>query len=153
MSSKTFRVAVQTERISFTLEYLQGGKPASKVFNCRPTVPVGLILQFADIGSMKGEDEKSGSEALDMIKQLYKAAIVPEEFPAFEALLDDPDAGITVDMYSEIAGWLAGEYTARPTGENSESSPPASSSGTDSTVGASPVVLSYSKSVPVEASA
>lgn len=151
MASKSFRVAVQTEQIDFTLEYLKDGKPHSKTFHCRPTVPVGLILQFAAAGGGE-EKDKDGAKFMDLIQDLYKAAIVPEEYPGFEDLLNDPDAGIDIEMYSEIAGWLAGEYTARPTGENSDSSPQAPSSGTDSTGGASVIPLTYSRPEPVEAS-
>ncbi len=152
MASKSFRVAVQTEKIEFTLEYLRAGKPASQTFHCRPTVPVGLILQFASAGGPQDEKDKDGGKFMELIQDLYKAAVVPEEYPVFEELLNDPDAGIDIELYSEIAGWLAGEYTARPTGENSESSQPASLSGTDSTGGASVIPLTYSRSEPAEVS-
>lgn len=146
MSSKTFRVATQTERIEFELEWLDPSRTRqSRVFHCRPTVPLQLILDFADM-SVKGDDEEgaaTGIAAMNMVSHLFETAIVPEEYPAFKALLDDPDVGITVETYSEIAGWLASEYTARPTGQNSENSSPAVSSGNASTDGASVTELTY----------
>lgn len=148
MSSKTFRVATQTEKIQFDLEWTNGkGEACSQLFHCRPTVPLQLILDFADM-SVKDEDEEgtaNGIAAMNMVKQLFETAIVPSEFPLFQKLLDDPDVGITVETYSEIAGWLAGEYTARPTGKNSESSSPAPLSGTALTGGVLPVALTYSR--------
>lgn len=146
MSSKTFRVATQTEKIEFELEWLDPSRQRqSRVFHCRPTVPLQLILDFADM-SVKNDDEEgsaTGIAAMNMVSHLFETAIVPEEYPEFKALLDDPDVGITVETYSEIAGWLASEYTARPTGQNSENSSPAGSSGNASTDGASVTDLTY----------
>lgn len=147
MSSKTFRVATQTEKIEFTLEWAApDGSPQSRVFHCRPTVPLQLILDFADM-STKNDDEEAGSKAgvaaMEMVSELYKNAIVPAEYPDFQKILEDPDTGIDISTYSEIAGWLASEYTARPTGENSPSSSPAGSSGNGLTAGASPTELTY----------
>lgn len=149
MSSKTFRVATQTEKIEFTLEWTApDGSPQSKVFHCRPTVPLQLILDFADMSTKtEDNDETSGSKAglaaMEMVSELYKNAIVAAEYPEFKRILEDPDTGIDIAIYSEIAGWLAGEYTARPTGENSPSSSPAGSSGSGLTAGASPTELTY----------
>lgn len=145
MSAKTFRVAVQSDPVEFTLEYTKGPDKdhASKTFHCRPTIPVGLILEFASLSDPDAPD--TGGRAMTLIGDLYKKAIVPDEYEAFENLLQDPDVGIDVEMYSEIAGWLAGEYTARPTGKNSESSSPAPLSGTALTGGVLPVALTYSR--------
>jgi len=154
MSSKTFRVATQTEKIEFDLAWTApDGSEKTQVFHCRPTVPLQLILDFADM-SVKGEDDDgsaTGIAAMNMVSHLFETAIVPEEYPAFKALLDDPDVGITVETYSEIAGWLAGEYTARPTGQSSENSSPAGSSGNASTDGASVTELTYFRPEPTEA--
>lgn len=147
MSSKTFRVATQTEKIEFTLEWTApDGSLQSRVFHCRPTVPLELILRFADMSTKSEDDEKSaGVAAMEMVKELYAAAIVRDEYAAFKAILEDPDAGVDIATYSEIAGWLASEYTARPTGENSDKSSPPASSGNVSTDGPSAVVLTYSR--------
>jgi hypothetical protein len=145
MSSKTFRVATQTEKIEFTLEWTgPDGNLQGQVFHCRPTVPLQLILDFADMSTKTDEDDsKSGVAAMEMVKTLYEAAIVKDEYPLFRKILDDPDTGIDIAVYSEIAGWLASEYTARPTGENSPNSSPPASSGKGLTAGASPTELTY----------
>jgi hypothetical protein len=155
MSSKTFRVATQTEKIEFELEWLDAShQRQSRTFHCRPTVPLQLILDFADMSTKSDEEENSsatGIAAMNMVSHLFEVAIVPDEYPAFKQLLDDPDIGITVETYSEIAGWLAGEYTARPTGKNSEGSSPAVSSGNALTDGASVTELTYFRPEPTEA--
>lgn len=144
MGSKAFRVATQTEKIEFTLDWTgPDGSPQSRVFHCRPTVPLQLILDFADMSTKDEDETKSGVKAMEMVKELYSSAILPAEYPAFQALLDDPDVGIDITVYSEIAGWLAGEYTARPTGENLDKSSPAESSGSGSTAGPSVTELTY----------
>jgi hypothetical protein len=155
MSSKTFRVAVQSEPIAFTLKWLKDGKPHSCEFHCRPTVPLSLILEFADISikddAAEPSSAASGVAAMAMVERLYQSAIVPAEYPVFKSLLDDPDTGITVETYSEIAGWLAGEYTARPTGDNSGSSSPATPSGNALTAGVSDTELTYFRPEPTVA--
>jgi hypothetical protein len=153
MSSKTFRVSTETEEITFTLEYFIGHgdqrKPMKREFHCNPTIPVGLVLEFAAVGA--GDDEAaSGAKAMEIIARLYQAAIVEDEYPVFEALLNDPKSGIDINIYSEVAGWLAGEYTARPTGENSDNSSPAPSLGKGSTGGASVTPLTFSRPEPAE---
>jgi hypothetical protein len=152
MSSKTFRVATQTEKIEFDLSWTTpAGEDKSQHFHCRPTVPLQLILNFADMSVKDEDDSASGVAAMNMVKQLFETAIVPEEFPTFQKLLDDPDVGITVETYSEIAGWLASEYTARPTGPNSGSSSPDVSSGNALTDGASVTELTYFRPEPTGA--
>ncbi len=154
MGSKTFRVAVAKEKVEFTLEFLRDGKPETQLFHCRPTIPVGMILEFASVGAQDdGEaDPAAGAKAMSMVKDIFRAAIVEDELPLWENLIKDPNVGIDITTYSEIAGWLAGEYTGGDrTGENSETSSQASSSGPASTDGRSPVVLSYSKVEPVTA--
>src|SRR6478609_5299121 len=100
MSSKTFRVATQTEKIEFDLEWLDpSGQRQSRTFHCRPTVPLQLILDFADMSTKSDEEENSsatGIAAMNMVSHLFEVAIVPDEYPAFKQLLDDPDIGITV---------------------------------------------------------
>jgi hypothetical protein len=153
MSSKTFRVATQTEKIDFDLVWTdKDGTEQSKKFHCRPTVPLELILRFADMSTKTDEDDKdskAGVAAIEMVAELYEKAIVADEYPEFKKILEDPDTGITIEVYSEIAGWLASEYTARPTGENSPSSSPAGSSGNALTGGVSSVPLTYSRPEPV----
>lgn len=156
MSSKTFRVATQTEKIEFDLVWTTpNGEEHSRLFHCRPTVPLRLILDFADM-SVKNDDDEEGSSssgvaAMNMVAGLFEKAIVPAEYPEFKALLDDPDIGIDIAMYSEIAGWLASEYTARPTGPSSENSSPDESSGNALTGGASVTELTYFRPEPTGA--
>lgn len=151
MASKSFRVAVATEKIQFDLEYLdKSGRGVTHTFHCRPTISTEFILKFAT--SMDNESKESGIKAISLIQELFEMAIVPEEYGDFLLLLEDPDIGIDINMYTEIASWLAEQYTAgRPTGESSASTQPASSRGTDSTDGASPVALTYSRPEPVAA--
>lgn len=149
MGSKVFRVATATEAVEFTIEYLEGGKPRRKTFHCRPAIPVGAILKFGALAGGGKDDTASGADVMEMVQDIFRTAIVTEEQEEWRRITNDPDISLDVNLYSEIAGWLAGEYTARPTGESSSTSSQDQSSGHASTVGASPVVLSYSKVEPV----
>jgi hypothetical protein len=145
MASKTFRVAVGKEPVEFTLEYLIKGKPTSMVFHCRPAVPVGILMEFAAVGGSDPEDEKANARAMELIQDIFRVAIVEDEINEWERLTREPDVAIDVELYSEIASWLAEQYTARPTGASSSGTAPAGSHGTGSTDGASAEVLTYSR--------
>lgn len=147
MASRSFRVAVATEKIWFDLEYTDArGQGVTQRFHCRPTIPTSVILNFA---SAMGAEE-AGTAAISLIRGLFERAIVPEEYPEFLQLLEDPDVGIDINMYTEIASWLAEQYVAgRPTGESLPSTQQGSSRGTDSTDGASRMALTYSRLEPV----
>jgi hypothetical protein len=78
-------------------------------FRARPTVPGALMLRIAStidgqVGAMSGE-----------IIKLLEGAIWPEDRVKFNALLDDPETAIGIEVLVEILGWLIEEYAERPT--------------------------------------
>lgn len=146
MAGKSYKVARATEPIWFDLTYTRKGVEKTRRFNCITSLPVGQVLDLATIFSVaEGDDEGPGMGVVKEIQDLYKSVILPEDYIVFEQLVRDPEVGIDINLYTEIIADLAAEYTARPTGANSQSSPQAPSSGTDSTDGASVVALTYSR--------
>jgi|SRR6478735_727231 len=144
-TKRSFRTAVNTTEIEFDID--------GRVFKCQPQLPAGLIMRFADVTAGDNDDDTgaSNSNMIAFIRDFLDAAIVPEQRQEMRDLLNDPDVPISINLLLDILTWLAGEYTARPTGESSSptSSPP--SSGQDSTDGHSPTVTTYSRPEPVGA--
>jgi hypothetical protein len=51
------------------------------------------------------------------VNDILDAAIHPDDKAAFDAFVDDPNNGVTLDMLSEISGYLAESFAGkdRPT--------------------------------------
>ena len=138
---KSFRSATTKEPVEF--ETSEGDE-----FTARPKMAAGPLLQFAEITTRQDDEGNSNlsmTEMVEAIKGFFRHALPGEEWFRFEAMLDDEEKGINVQELMEIAGWLAGIYTGRPTGEGSPSTSSTKADGTGSTDGASPEASTFSR--------
>ena len=74
--------------------------------------------------------------------------MLPGEYDRFRALIDDPDVAIAIADLAEIAGWLSGQYTARPTQPSSSEESSPTPPGPSSTDGPPAAVLTFSRPEP-----
>lgn len=124
MARKQFTVPSAEEQVEFDLE--------GKTFRCRPRVSAGILMRFADVAGGP-EDEVDSRAMVRVLREFFVNAIVREDFDEFWGLIEDPDIAIPVETLSEIANWLAEQYTERPTGGPSSSGRGSGSSGGVST--------------------
>lgn len=148
MGSKAFK-ATKGEPVSFTLGgtyladgdgYTQGQEFETEPFECRPRIPAGIMLRFAEIieGDTTGGEESAAAaamESLRVVTDLFAAALQPVDAQRFDATINAADLGIDIDVLTDVATWLMGEYSARPTGPDSAAGSPAPLSGKTSTPG------------------
>lgn len=144
MAGKSYKVARATEPVWFELEYSINDQQLTHRFNCITALPVGEVLDLAAIFGAT-EDDASNANLVKEVQNLYQKVLLPEDWIVFSEMVRDPDVGIDINLYVTIISDLAAEYTTRPTGANSPSSPQVPSSGTASTDGASVTALTYSR--------
>lgn len=87
-------------------------------FECYPAIQGRALLEMV----RKAGDENDPSAAAEVVDSFFGVALLPESLERFNNLLKDPKKIVTVETLSEIAGWLVGEYSERPTKESSDSS-------------------------------
>lgn len=80
------------------------------VFPCTDIIPGQVMLDF--LAQMDMDDPASLAKSLDA---LFAAALMPEHLEAWKAFTRDPVNRIDIEKLSEIAGWLAEEFSGRPT--------------------------------------
>lgn len=153
MAGQVFKRTVKADKVWFGVELEDG---STRRFDCRDAIPGGIVLGVADLAG-GGDDEarrNQGGAAIAVIKKLFKAAIIKPQQARFWAMVEgeDEDGMIDVAQMMDIAFALAETYTARPTGESSESGSPRTGDGSSSTDGAPPEVLTYSRSPQFEPS-
>lgn len=143
---KSFRTQVRTEPIEFDVN--------DQTFKCRPAIAAGALFKFVDIfGGGDDDDEKvSAKMSLHAVLEFFEEVMLPGEYERFRAVIDDPDIAIQIADLAEIAGWLSGQYTARPTPSSSSDQSSPTPSGRDSTDGPPAEVLTFSRPEPVPAS-
>ncbi|HEX6686811.1 MAG TPA: hypothetical protein VF062_28860 [Candidatus Limnocylindrales bacterium] len=156
MAGKVFRRQTGKAAVYFEVEKENGDLLR---FDCRPSIPGGLILAFSDLAApdADGSDEDriaAGRGAIKIVKDLLRAAIVPAQQELFWSMLDgtSADGMIDVETMMEIADYLGEAYAERPTGPSSGAGSPTTSSGSPSRDGAPGAVLTYSRLTPVEPS-
>ena len=135
---KTFKAAARDEELEF--ETSEGD-----VFHARPKLSAGVILRFSAAMAGDGDENVSLAEMVVAIQNFFRGALLADDYERFLAMLDDPDKGVSLDELMDIAGWLAGVYSARPTGTDSPAGSPTSPTGDASTDGPSPVVTTFSR--------
>lgn len=159
MSGKTFRRAVRSAdaKIWFKVDADDGSLIH---FNCNDSVPGGIVLAFAgettpDEGLSEEEVlKRQGTSSIAAVKNLFRHAIVKAQQDLFWSMVNGVEgAPGVIDMAQLIAigNELAGDYSERPTGDSSEPGQPRTSTGSPSTDGRSPAVVTYSRSTPVDA--
>lgn len=141
MVRKSFKAAVRDSALEF--ETSEGD-----VFQARPKMSAGIILRFTEVISADDDGNVQLSQIVKGMKEFFRGALEAEDYERFNRMLDDPDKGISLDELMDIAGWLAGVYTARPTGTVSPDGSPTSPTGTGSTDGALPVGTTFSRKEP-----
>lgn len=78
-----------------------------EVFTCKPAVQGAVLLRF-------GKDTKDNPA--EAVMSFFELCMPEEEFARFEELIESDDKIVDATTLGEIAGYLASEYTARPTG-------------------------------------
>ena len=94
MSKKTFTTYQPTEQVEFDIN--------DQTFHCVPMLPGATLLDF-----MSAADPDHPNEMAKAVRTLLKQAVVEEEREAFEAFITDPANAVSVDILSEIAGYVA----------------------------------------------
>ena len=78
-------------------------------FTCKPAIQGKLLIDLAKNGN--SEDPSKAAETIEMF---FGYVLVDSDKERFQNLLVDPDRIVSVEVLSEIIGWLMGEYTNRP---------------------------------------
>jgi hypothetical protein len=142
MAHKSFKRAVNLDPIWFTLPDREENDVR---FDCNDAMPAGVVLSFVGTSTAGRDDATPGGSPVDSVRDLFDAAVIETQHNEFWALVNDKKGKVDIGMLVEVASWLTEEYTARPTGQPSDSGPSGKPSGPGSTVGASPTVTTYSK--------
>lgn len=111
---KQFRVPRQDKPgLDFELVYdkfIDGEwREQSEKFTARGSVPGNMLVSMT--ASMNGS---AGLQAQEL-QRMFATVIPDEDKPRFMAILDDPDTAVPIETLGEIIGWLAEEYSSRPT--------------------------------------
>lgn len=108
MAIKKFKGYVSDEPIVIELESPDGESVST--FKCRRAVAGSKILDF--LSETNEEDPASMARA---VFGLLESALEPDQWEGFRAFVDSADNGVSLEVLSEIAGWVAEQYSARPT--------------------------------------
>lgn len=73
-----------------------------EVFHLRPAIPGDVLLDF--LSEADTEDPAALSKT---VRNLMQAAIAPEDIERWTAFIRDPDNNVTLNLLSEIAGYMA----------------------------------------------
>jgi hypothetical protein len=147
MAHKSFKRAQNLDKIEFDIP---GPNGTEIHFDCEDEIPSGVIFAFTDVKDTVDVDDTGSADVLGTVLALFEAAIVESQVAQFMELVrtTDKGKGIPVSMLMEIATWLGGEYTSRPTGQSSAGGQSVKPSGSGSTGGALHAVTTYSKPEP-----
>lgn len=96
------------------IEFRLGGHD----FACLTTIPIGPAL-----GLVTTEESADDSIAAALVR-LIKGALSPDDHPRFDEALSNPAEPVDLGILRDVAGYIAEEYSARPTSPS-----PASSAG------------------------
>lgn len=95
---------IVTEPLNFKLH--------GETFECWPNLQGKVLL---DLAANSGEDD--GVAAAKTMQDFFVAALKPESYEKFNALLTDPETIVNVETLGDITAWLVEEYSERPTRE------------------------------------
>jgi hypothetical protein len=105
---KSFKGYEPIEAPRFELESPDGKRKLEVV--CKGAIPGSMFLDF--LAKTKEEDPSTLAVAMQSILQ---AAIRDDQWEAFKEFVDNPDNGVSIELLSEIAGYLSELYAGRPT--------------------------------------
>ena len=108
MTKRSFKGYSPSEETSIELESPDGARKIE--VRTVPVVPGSVVLDFM---SETSEDDP-GTLAAAVMKML-QVSILPEDWDRFRDFIDDSNNGITLEILSEIAGYLAEAFSGRPT--------------------------------------
>ena len=80
-----------------------------ETFVCHPSVPGSAILEFV------GATEDGGGAVAAQILPFFQRAMPEDEHARFREYIDSPTREVDIELLSDIVGYLAEEYTTRPT--------------------------------------
>jgi hypothetical protein len=108
---KTFKGFTPNEPVTFELESPDGTRKIE--LQCRQ-VPGTTFLDFMS----RAQNVENFGAMATAIREILEAALIPEDHEKFWTFCDDPSNGITVDVLSEIAGFISESFTGgdRPSG-------------------------------------
>jgi hypothetical protein len=86
-------------------------------FFCHPAMQGKVMLDF-----IQKSDSDRGSDSAEAILLFFKKVLVDESYVRFQALTEDPERIVSVQILAEIVGWILEEYSGRPT-QGPENSP------------------------------
>lgn len=147
MAHQSFKRARAKDPVSFDL---WDAEDNPVTYHCVPSLPVGVILDFGALMGGEGQEKAPDGSVLGAVMNLFKSAIVPDQWDQFNAALHDPALEVDMEVLTSIAAWLTDQYTGdRPTGAPSEPGSDKISSGNSSMAGASAGISTYSRSEPI----
>jgi hypothetical protein len=107
---KTFKGFVPSEAITFTLESPDGARQIT--LRCKPSVPGAKFLEFMS----RAENETDFGAMASAVRDIINEALTDDSQAEFWEFADTPENGISLDILSEIAGWLSETFVGnRPT--------------------------------------
>lgn len=89
------------EKISF--------KIYGEEFFCYPVMQGATLLKF-----VKSSSSDNIGESAEAVMEFFEKVLVPESYERFEALADDPEKIVPVEVLADIVGWVMEEYSNRP---------------------------------------
>lgn len=93
-------------------------------FRCNSKIPGMVLVDF--ISEM---DEDKPAAVGGMLQGLFKHAIAEDEYERFTEYVRDIKNEVDLEMLSEMAGWLAEQYSGNPTMSSSSSTNGSSTTG------------------------
>jgi hypothetical protein len=108
--AKTFKGFVPSEAITFSLESPDGARTVT--FRCKPNVPGSKFLEYMS----RAESEQDFGAMAKAVRDIIDTALTEESAKDFWDFVDTPENGISLEILSEISGWLAQSFSGnRPT--------------------------------------
>lgn len=83
-----------------------------ETFTCRHAVQGAALLRF-------GKETQENPN--DAVMNFFELVMLPEDYTRFADLIDSEDKIVDATLLGEIAGYLVGEYSSRPTEPSSSS--------------------------------
>ena len=81
-----------------------------ETFTCRSSLQGKFLLDL--VAETNSEDPAAGAAVM---QKFFDTVLVDDSRERFNALAEDPDRIISVEVLSDITSWLVEQYSARPT--------------------------------------
>jgi len=111
---KTFKGFTPPEAVAFELQSPDGSRTVT--FRCKGNVAGSKFLELMG----KADSVEDFPAMAKAVRQIIDQALTEESAKEFWAFCDDDANGVSIEMLSEISGWLAQEFAGnRPTAPQS----------------------------------